>query len=340
VYMGHGREGSYHIYNNVRTVGLGRAPGTAAGRRSQNPMERVPFVYPRMHEQISLFAEELHNIAKIDDPRARDEAGATFIKLQTKTLSQRAGNWRAALVGGMLRDSLYMVMDGDNWYPSWTDTGTNFRLNFQMPSGNTAQLNMTGDGSIIDVPWSNPSANIPLHLMKISTAFQELCGGRLGLVMCSPVDWQYIISNEYVASIAGIANPPFRTFTRQVGTTPEGDTIDAFVGELACAPGVEFFITAEGLEIGAPGSEAWTQTIPDGYAMFMVNPDSWDYLAAYQGSEPIAEYDGGPKSVKVGMASWSTETANPTSTNVFALDNVLCLNHVPNATAYARIYGF
>jgi hypothetical protein len=55
----------------------------------------------------------------------------------------------------------------------------------------------------------------------------------------------------------------------------------------------------------------------------------------YEGSEPIAEYDGGPETVKVGFQAWSTKTSNPTNTNVFVLDNALAVNHVPDSIIYA-----
>ena len=43
-FYGHGREGAYHIYDDTRRVAKSRAPGTAAGRSSKQPMKQVPFV--------------------------------------------------------------------------------------------------------------------------------------------------------------------------------------------------------------------------------------------------------------------------------------------------------
>lgn len=337
LYVGHGREGSYHVYNNSRKVGHGTAPGTAASRGTRQAISKVPFVYPRMHEQISLLAEELHNLARIDDPRIRDEAGADYISRQTMTLSQKAANWRTALLVGMLRDSLYVQESGSTWYPSYTSSGAMMQIKTNIPTGNLSYLNMLNEGNIIDTPWSNPGANIPLHLSKINRAFQQLTGGRLSLVMCDSITWSWIITNDAVASTAGIANSPFRTFERQVGVGPDGTPINAFVGSLLCAPGVEFFITDEGLEIGAPGSEVFTPHIEAGKAVFSCDPLTTDTTAMYLGSEPIAERDGAPKQVKTGLASWSVEASNPTATNVFALDNALPVAMVPAAFAYGTV---
>src|SRR5262245_8730328 len=56
-FFGHGREGMYHIFDDSRKTALARAPGTPAGRSDKQPMKAVPFVYPRMHDSVSLLAE-------------------------------------------------------------------------------------------------------------------------------------------------------------------------------------------------------------------------------------------------------------------------------------------
>lgn len=337
VYMGHGRDGSYHIFNHVRTIGAGTAPGTAARRRTRNPVGRVPFVYARMHEQISLMAEELHNLAKIDDPRLRDEAGESYIRLQTQPTGERAANWRTAMLVGMLRDSLYVIPDGDAWYFSYSNSGSLMRVNFQMPSGNKNQLNMLGVGSIIQVPWSDPSAPILGDLQKISAAFLQLCGGRLSRVLMKTSIWNYIINNDSVASTSGIADTPFKTYERQLGTGPDGTEVNAFMGTLKALPGVEFFISDDGLEIGNPGSEAFTTHFEDGGVSFCTNPISSGSMTMYKGSEPISEYDNGPETIKVGLSSWSKKSTNPTSTEIFTLDNAMCVNSVPASAAYGTV---
>src|SRR3970282_2504459 len=94
--------------HNSHRLGRGRAQATAAAIAKRNPIGRVPITYPRMHEQLQLTAEELHNLAQIGDPRMRDEMGAQMIRRQTQFLAQKAANWRAAMVAGMLRDALYV----------------------------------------------------------------------------------------------------------------------------------------------------------------------------------------------------------------------------------------
>jgi len=333
--QGHGREGSYDVFDNTREVAEGRLPGHAAAVVQPQRVGVVRFDYPRMHESIQLPAEKLHNLRKIGDENARDVAGTRMIELQTKYVAQRAANWRAALTVGMIRDSLYLIRDGDSLYPSFT-TGTGFQINFQLPANNQTQLDMGTGSNIIDVSWDNPSADIPRHLGEIDAAFQSLYGGRLENVMVQNSLWQYIIKNDHVASQAGIANTPFQTFNRVVGTRADGSPVNVKTGVLSCEPNVTFYITDEGINLGARGSQTFTKYIADNTAWFLPSPDRGTYHIQL-GSEPIAEYDGGPETVRAGLYMWSNKTYNPTTTNIFCLDNSLPISDIPNQQAIGTV---
>lgn len=334
-HMGHGRHGAYHIYNHVRSVGKGRGPGTAAAKSKRNPVGRVPFVYPRMHDSIELLAEEMHNLGQISDPRMRDEAGRDYISRQTKTLAEKGRNWRLAQVIGMMRDELYVTVDGDDWYFDWDSTGNLFRINFNMPAGNKTQLNMLGAGNIIDISWANvTTANIPKHLGGINAAWEQLNGGSLTDAFLNWNMWDLVVRNDFVQAQAGTASPPFTVLDRVIGTRPDGSQIVEHIGKIASNPGVSFHINDSGLELGE--NETFRKYFPDNKVAFGQSPDRGIYNMM-TGSEPIAEYDGGPKTVKVGMAAWSTESSNPTSTNIFELDNALAVNHVPSSNAIATV---
>ncbi len=335
-FFGHGRTGSYQVFNNTRQIGRGRAPGVAAAVAKRNPIGQVPVVYPRMHEMIPMLAEDLHNLAQIGDPRMRDEAGANMIRRQTGFQAQKAANWRAVQVMGMLRDELFVHTDGDDWTMNFTSASSQFRINHQMPAGNKTQLDMLGDGNIIGTSWDNPSAPIPGDLNGIDAAFQQLYGGRLENIICTGAIWQNVINNDDVSSQAGIANTPFRRFERMVGTREDGSPLNVSVGEITARPGLLFYITDEGLDLGAPGSETFTKYVGANEAVFMPNVNIGTF-SFQQGSEPIAEFDGGPESVRVGLSAWSKKSANPTVTEIFVLDNGLAINHIPNSVAYGSV---
>lgn len=335
-HYGHGREGSYHIFDHVRTVGTGRAPGTAAGKRKRQRVGKVHFTFPRMHESVELLLEELHNFSRIGDQATRDRNGVDFIRRQMQPVGERVANWRTAMIVGMLRDSLYVHEDGDDWYFTYDSSGSTFQIAHEMPAGNKSQLNMLGAGNIIDVSWDNTSANIPLHLHKINAAMLQLTGGRLDYVMITSIVWNHIMNNDYVAAHHGASAPPFETFERQIGTGPDGTPINALLGRINSVPNVIFWITDEGLELGIPGSETYTKHIEDTAAAFFTDPRrGWAEMIT--GSEPIAENEMAQPQDVIGMKVWNKTSFNPTAHEIFALDNALCVNTIPNGNAYGTV---
>lgn len=340
---GHGREGKYHIFDSSRTIAKGRAPGTAAGRSRRQIVKAVPFVYPRMHDSLSIPAEYFHNIAQISNPTQRDEAGRDMIMRQTKFLSQKAANWRVAATVGMLKDSLYYHENGDDWYWTYSSSGNVSQINFGIPAGNKSQLNMTDragtsifSGDIIDVSWDNTSADIPGHIAKINQARAQQGVGPVRHIHCRSTAWQHVMNNDKVAAHQGIASPPYQTFTREVGVRQNGEALNETVATVASLPGITWHISDEGLELGPPGSETWQTHWEDGYYLFMGDPMTSDRYAMMVGSEPIAEYDGGPKTVRRGLSSWAVDRSNPTATEVYVLDNALPVPHDPYDLDYGQ----
>jgi len=337
VFFGHARYGAFNIYNNVRTVAKGRAPGTAAARSAPNPLGTTPFTYPRMHDSVSLPAEVLHNLGLLTDPAQRDVAGADMIRRQTDTLGQKAGNWRKAQLIGALRDSLYFKPDGDSEYITFSSSGAN-QISFQMPAGNKAKLDMLGAGDIINASWATSTTNIPNHLLAINAAFQRLNGGHLAAVICGHKVFDYMRKNDHVQEEHGTSRSPYLRFERLTLDPAVGRTSrNVMICELTSAPGVVFYITDEGLDLGAEGSATFTKIVGENEAIFIGFEPGDDVIQCYQGSEPIAEYDGGNKNTKVGVASWAVERSNPTATDLFVLDNALIVNHVPDSVAYGTV---
>ena len=335
LYEGHGREGAFHIYNNTRSVGRLRAPGTSAARSAAQPMGKVMFTYPRMHDSVPLLAERLHNLSLIDNPAIRDAMGADMIRRQTMTLGDKAKNFRKAMLMGMLRDSLYIAGDGDDQYINFS---SGIQIPFRMPSGNKLKLNMLGAGDIIATSWDSDSADIPNDLGQINAAFQQLCGGHLSGVLCGQKVWNNVIQNAFVQATHGTASSPFRVLERLALDPSVGSTmLNVYRCVLAVYPDVTWYITDEGLDIGAPGSETFTKIVDDNDAIFLGTSPESGTVACYQGSEPIAEYDGAAKSLKIGLNSWSVSRSNPTSDDIFVLDNSLIVNHVPNSIAKGTV---
>jgi hypothetical protein len=161
----------------------------------------------------------------------------------------------------------------------------------------------------------------------------------LKTVMIRSTTWDYVTNNDYVVSGAGIANPPFKTFERQVGTNPDGSPFMARFGTLTKTPGILYMINDEGLDIGNPDNASWAYHIEDGKALFL--PDiTNDLFEGCIANEPIIEYDNGPETMKSGLASWTTRKSNPSSYEAFVLDNFFPVPYNPGTWAYGTVSGF
>lgn len=334
--VGH-RSAGYDVFNDARTIGMGRAPGTAAATVRRNAVGRVEFTFPRMYEKLPLLHDELHNFRKIGGPASEyDEAGKDYIIKQQKWLGQRAANFRLALTAGMMRGHLYGHQTGDDIYYDFTSSGANIDIDYKIPSGNTGQLDMTGDGAIIDTTWSNTSADIPAHLAKINAAFQYLAGTNLKNIFLNSTTWQYVINNTAVARQAGTAATPFESFKRDVGMGSNGRPLCLQHATLRSAPFYDFTITDAVIEVGAQGSTSTVKLIPDGYVWFGPDPDP-NLFEMLLGSEPVNEGYGKATTVQYGTHAWTKEFDDPAGVFMYTLDNALPALYVPKATAWAQV---
>ena len=291
------RQISVDIFNDARTVAVGRTPGAPAGTARRQKVGTINATMARMNEKLPLLAEEIHNLRRIGGPTSEfDEAGASYLAKQQRYMGQRAANFRKVLLGGMIRGKLYSHASGDDIYWDYTSSGAQATIDYQIPANNKNQCN-----SIIDVSWANPGANIPAHLAALDNAAQSGPGSRIDIAMCRGSMWQNIINNDYVVSQAGVANRPFQEFRRDIGTGSNGKPLTLKTGVLSCAPFITWIITDEGLELGTQASPTYTPYIGTNDVWFGPDPNS-DLFAMLIGSEPVS--DGPGQTPKVHYILW------------------------------------
>lgn len=331
--FGHGRQGQFNVMNNSRKVAKGRSPGTAAAQSANAPIGAFPFTYPRMYDSIKLLAETFHNLGLIDNPAQRDIAGRRMIELQTKVKAQECANWRKAALIGSLRGSLYAKQNGESWDYSFNPSGATFEVSNQIPAANKTALNMLGAGNILAANWATATTNINDHLDKINEAFQRKTGGALRAIICPSNVWNAVINNDFIRANAGIANAPFVDLSHEVPTKLATRAKNVKIARLIANPQLTFYVTDEVVEL----ADGVQKIVPNGKAIFLgFEPDDGT-VAMYEGSEPVAEYDGGPKTVRTGFSSWAVERSNPTATEVFFLDNAMPVIHIPEAVAFGDV---
>lgn len=329
----------YDIFNDTRTVGVGRAPGAPAGVARRQKVGRVDATIPRMNEKLPLLLEELHNLRVVGGPANEyDEMGRAYIARQQNYMGQRAANFRKVLVGGMMRGKVYAHENGDDIYWNYSISGAMYTLDYQIPAGNLNQLDMLGDGDIIDQSWGDPTTDIPLHLSKINAGFQKNVGTRMDLAICDSEMWNRITNNEYVISKAGTSNTPFTVFERAAGNNENGLPNTTMRARLAAFPMLEWLVTDEGVELGTQGSESYTQFVGANNVWFGPNPtQGMQVMELVEGNEPVKEsYQSNPVP-RTGLHAWTFESVDPPVVYLYALDNALPCLYVPAATAYPTV---
>lgn len=351
VNMGHGRYGVYHVYNDSRKVALTRSPASGMGTSAKQPMQAIAFEYPRMGDSVFLEAEKFNNLGKISDPATRDAVGREMLMRQEDSLGQKARNWRKVQLVGMLKDSLYVQEDGDDWHLSYTSTSAAFQIQSRIPSGNKDQLNMTDrsetsiySANIITVPWDNAEANVLDQFAKIDKARAEQGVGPVTDLFLNSITWRYLTANASLAAEVGIANQVYETFTRQTGVRADGDPLHELVGRFSQLPGKTFHISDQGCEVYDGSNHTWTPDFADGEVIMTGNPLSRDRYAMMIGGEPVSEYDNQAPVERFGLYSWSKQVPHgvgqTTGTHLFVQDNALALAQDPYDVIYATVTGF
>lgn len=339
--VGH-RQFGYDIFNDTRTVSSARAPAAPSATVTRQKVGRVDGVFPRFREHLPLPSEEIHNYRVLGGPASvYDERGIQYITRQQRFMGQRLGNNRSLLLTGMMRGGhLYGHRNGDDLYYNFTPTNAAWDMDWQMPAANKDQLNMLGAGNIIDVPWSSPSANIPLHLRNINAALNINVGTNLNLVITPTNVWSYVTDNDHVQAQAGTSNPPFTTQERVIGTDPgTGLPQTVIIGRIAAVPWVDFLVTNEGIKVGQPGSETFQQFVPDDYMWFGPNPTP-EFFEMLLGDEPVNEGPNMQESVKAGAYAYTERTTDPAGYKLHTGDNCIPANYVPASNGYAHVAGF
>lgn len=341
--VGH-RKFGFDIFNDARTSAMASAPGTAARAARRQRVGRVEGEFPRFYEKLPLLLDELHNFRRIGGPSSEyDNVGKDFVMKQQRFLGQRLANARLLLTTGMLRGALYEHQTGDDVFYNFDSASAQTTIDWQIPAANKSQLNMLGEGSIINADWATASTDIPSHLAQINAAFQSLAGTQLKTIIMNSKTWQYVLNNTAVARQAGTAATPFETFRREVGQGTNGRPLTNQMATLKACPFYDIVITDAVIEVPTTGgSHATTTTvkvIPDGYVWFGPEP-SKDIMEMCLGSEPVNEGYGKATTVQFGSYAWTKEIDDPACMCMYSLDNAIPALYVPKATAYARVSGF
>lgn len=327
------RNVTYRIFNAVRSVASGRAPATGPGTIPVNPMGQVQVNCARFHEKLVLNYEYLGNLSPMIGPNSQiDPMGQSYVKQQTMFLARRVAMMVEMLSAAMMRDSLYFIMSGDNWLPSFsapTGTQIGFQVAFQIPAGNKNQLNMLGTGNIIGTSWANLGAPILQNLASIKAAFAQLHGWPLTDVWINSIMWPNIIQNTGIRNTGGSANTPFAEYRFDEERGMDGTPTGKYTAILRADPTITWHIDDDIISQGnsvdisySYSSDTAQKLIPDTMAIFTTTA-SPDNAKLYLGGEPVVENPGMPAVIRRGHYTWSEYVTQPSAVDLLSLFNAV-----------------
>jgi hypothetical protein len=165
--------GQYTRVHGTRTVARMAAYGSPSQQRSLTGLEAVPVKLIHTVESILLPVADYMNLLQYDDT-ATQTRGIQEVTRQVRAFRANFDNLRVAALTQMLfQGAIYSDGQG-NLLPN--STGAKTIASFNVPSGNTAQLNALGTGNILDVSWDNAAADVDHQLLALRQAAGRLSG--------------------------------------------------------------------------------------------------------------------------------------------------------------------
>jgi hypothetical protein len=324
-----GRNFSYDIVNTARSVATARLPAQASARITAQNVGHTTGVFPRAAETIALHDEVLLNQCRVGGPLdVLDNEGEVFITRQEAYLAQRFSNLIEFQTAAMLRGSYSFTSVGDELRHGFS--GGETTVEFKIPAGNLGQLDMLGDGEILNFDWNSPSGNIPGSLYEINQAMVQLTGMGLSHVVVNSSVWQMLLANEAIREIGGASQVTFDTLRR--------NGAGEFTAVLRAIPWVTFHIVDYGLTIWDGSAETYTRLIGDQHAAFLPEPSA-RWVQYLEGSEIVTEGPGGTRAERYGFYPFAYAVHDPSGWELSAVMNGLPALYTPTAIAYGQVSG-
>lgn len=318
------RRGTYDVFDDTREVATATTPGGHAATIARQPVGIVNYSIPRSAEKIEITMEEVNQIRPLGGPTSEiDGLGQQYIADQERVGKQRYTNLREFQLAALMRGSYTYTQSGDRFTHAFSGGG--ITVNYQVPATNLTQLDMTGGGDILGTAWDNAAAPIVRDLLAINSGFNQLVGLGLTDVWCTSVVWGFVIVNTEVQNLAGSANDPVQSFSRD-------EEKQEFTAVLRGCPWVTWHITDNGLNLDG----TFTKLIEDTSAVFMTR---WDTTIAqfWESPEPVVDPVTNAISNQWGEYYYHKFVDDPVSYEFHMRYNGLPVLKVPAAIAYGDV---
>jgi len=322
-----GKTGEYTRVDGDRKVARIVAYGSPSQRRNLTGISKVAvnLLHSFEHEII----EGAILLALQDSNAQKQEMGAAEIARQTGDFARRFDELRKAMVRSILATGQIHFDEDGNLLAS--SDGAAFSIDFGVPAGNKDQLDVFGDGDIIDVSWDNAAAKIAVHMRALQEAAVRLTGYELTHAFYGKNIVEYLLKNTSVGKL--IQNNNALNTSLQSGIIPDG-----FMGiQKWFKMNVSFFEDEDGeiVEIFGDNDITFTPT---------PSSDWWGFI---EGSYPVptnlGNVSGDASGAAGGLAeifgrfSYAHIINDPTGIKQYAGDTMLPVLQVPKAIFIATV---
>lgn len=320
-----GDTGKYFKVEGTRQTARVVAYGSPSKARSMSGVAELATKLVHSLENITHDPTVLVNVSS--ENAARQRLGESQIARQTAEFRQLFNNLRISAVTSMLvLGAIHFDGDG-NLLPS--STGAVTTIDYGVPDGNQDQLDILGDGDIIDASWATAGTDIPLHCKQVVSQIRKKNGYRITTAYYGENVPTYLLGNTLCKEL--INNNNAITTELASGTIPDG-----FLG-------LKWRPIADAFYVDNDGS---IQTWAGGDTVVFTPDVSRDWYEMQQGTYPV------PTSVEVqtnaaaaaasialreGMFSYAKVVDDPTSIKQVAGDTFLPVLKVPGAIAIADV---
>jgi len=214
-----GKTGEYTMYAGTRETARIVAYGAPARQRTMTGVKKVPVSLLHTFESLPADPTVLMQLQSEDSP-VRQDMGRQTIARNLADFGARFRNLRVCSVYSIFRyGAIYFDANG-NLLPN--STGAYFSLDFQIPAGNKNQLDILGDGKIIDASWATAGTPIVTHVRKIRRAARIKTGYPIRHAFYGANVPGYLLGNTQIAALIAGTPSLSEAFANAPSEIPQG----------------------------------------------------------------------------------------------------------------------
>ena len=192
-----GDQGTYTRVDGVRKTARLAQYGAPSRRRNLTGVSEIPVRLIHTAEHIVHNPIVLQNLLSVEG--SRQQLGRMEIARQTRDFRILFDNLRlAAIYSALSLGAVYFDGDGNLLASS---SGAVVTVDFGVPAGNQDQLDVDGDGSIIDASWATAGTDIVGQIMDLKKRMAKLNGYVPEIAMYGASVLEHLLSNTAIASL-------------------------------------------------------------------------------------------------------------------------------------------